>query len=62
MQGSTDEASVAKTYVIDSRRVGVTMRRKKGTHTFPFVSYSSISSISSSCSGSNGDPWVAARR
>jgi hypothetical protein len=28
MQGPTDEASIPKEYVIDSRRVGVTMRRK----------------------------------
>jgi hypothetical protein len=36
MQGPTDEASVPmKSYVIDSRILGVTMRRKNGTRTMP---------------------------
>jgi hypothetical protein len=35
MQGPTDEASVPTTYVIDSRILGVTMRRKIGKRTMP---------------------------
>jgi hypothetical protein len=36
MQGPTDEASVPmKSYVIDSRILGVTVRRKNGTRTMP---------------------------
>jgi hypothetical protein len=37
MQGPTDEASVPmKSYVIDSRILGVTMRRKNGIRTYPW--------------------------
>jgi hypothetical protein len=36
MQGPNDEASVPKTYVFDSRILGVTMRRKIGIRTYPW--------------------------